>query len=215
MAWVTMTASITHCWKSARLDWLVLLCACLCWAGAQQAQAQAVTAEVAQFQLERTAEGSFLSATVRFELPVSIEDALLKGVPMFFVAELEVFRERWYWYDRKVLAAERHMRLAYQPLTRRWRLNIASGAISNNSLGLSLNQSFDNLPDALAAVQRVSRWKIAEPGELDPEQRHNLEFNFRLDVSQLPRPFQIGVLGQSDWNISASIRQRIGAEGAR
>ena len=61
----------------------------------------------------------------------------------------------------------------------------------------------------------MSRWKIAEPGELDPEQRHNLEFNFRLDVSQLPRPFQIGVLGQSDWNISASIRQRIGAEGAR
>ena len=216
MAWVTMTASTTHCWKSARLDWLaLLLCACLCWAGTQQARAQAVTAEVTQFQLERTAEGSFLSATVRFELPTSIEDALLKGVPMFFVAELEVFRERWYWYDRKVLAAERHIRLAYQPLTRRWRLNIASGAITNNSLGLSLNQSFDNLPDALAAVQRVSRWKIAEPGELDPEQRHNLEYNFRLDVSQLPRPFQIGVLGQSDWNISASIRQRIGAEGAR
>jgi hypothetical protein len=34
-----------------------------------------------------------------------------------------------------------------------------------------------------------------------------VEFRFRLDMSQLPRPFQIGTLGQSDWNISASSRQ--------
>jgi hypothetical protein len=34
-----------------------------------------------------------------------------------------------------------------------------------------------------------------------------VEFRFHLDLSQLPRPFQIGTLGQADWNISASYSQ--------
>lgn len=215
MTTVTTTAFITHCWRSARPDWLALLvCAWLGFA-APGASAEVGAAEVAQLQVERMPEGVFLSASVGFDLPANIEDALLKGVPMYFVAEVELLRDRWYWYDKKVLSAERHMRLAYQPLTRRWRLNVASGAISSTSMGLALNQSFDSLSDAMAAVQRLSRWKIAELAEIDPEQRHTLEFNFRLDVSQLPRPFQIGVLGQSEWNISASARLRLVPEGSK
>ncbi len=216
MAQVITTAFFTRCCKSTALDWrALLLWACLCVGLAPAALAQPAAPEVVQFQVERQSDGLVLSATVKFDLPSSIEDALLKGVPMYFVAEVEVLRERWYWYDRRVLEAERHVRLAYQPLTRRWRLNVASGAITNNSLGLALNQSFDTLPEALAAVQRISRWKFAEHGELDLEQPHMLNFRFRLDVSQLPRPFQIGVLGQSDWNIVAFARQRLGAEAAK
>jgi len=171
-------------------------------------------AEIAQLQIDRNADGIFLSAAVRFELPTVVEDALLKGIPMFFVAEVEVFQSRWYWYDKKVLAAERQAHVAFggQPLTRRWRLNVASGAITANSLGVALNQSFDSLDDALAAIRRVPRWKIAEAADIDPGQKYNLTMNFRLDVSQLPRPFQIGALGQADWNISASASQRLSLE---
>ena len=168
--------------------------------------------EISQLQLERNPDGVFVSTTVRFDLPTPVEDALLKGIPMFFVFEADVYRERWYWYDKKLLSAERHMRLAYQPLTRRWRLNLASGPITSGSLGLALNQNFESLPDALAAVRRVSRWKIAEPGELDPDLKYSIEVRFRLDVSQLPRPFQIGALGQADWNISATTYQRLIAD---
>ena len=212
---MTMTAFISHCWKKARLEFAVLAaCACLS-AAPTLAYAQSLVAEVSQLQIERSAEGVFLSASVRFELPTAVEDALLKGVPMFFVVEAEVYRDRWYWYDKRLISAERHMRLAYQPLTRRWRLNIASGVITANSLGVALNQSFDSLPDALAALRRVARWKITDAAEIDPEQRHTVVYSFRLDLSQLPRPFQIGVLGQTDWNISASISQRLSMESAK
>jgi hypothetical protein len=68
---------------------------------------------------------------------------------------------------------------------------------------VTLNQSFDTLTDALAAVKRVSRWKIAEVPELDGNQKLKVDFRFRLDLSQLPRPFQIGTLGQSDWDLIA------------
>lgn len=205
---VTMTAFISHYWKNARLDLLGLLaCACLLCSYPEAARAESAAAEISQLQFERVGDAVLLSATVNFELSAAIEEALLKGVAMIFVAEADVLRERWYWTNRKVVSTARHMRLTYQPLTRRWRLNVASGTITNARMAMALNQNFDSLSDALAAVQRLYRWKIAELAELDPEQRHLVEFRFRLDTSQLPRPFQIGTLFQSDWNISASSRQ--------
>jgi hypothetical protein len=174
-------------------------------------QAEAVT-DLSQLRLERSDEGVFLTATVRFELPPVVDDALHKGIPMYFVAEAVLFRDRWYWYDRQVNTASRHMRLSYQPLTRRWRLLLSHTPIGNT--GLALGQTFDTREEALAAVQRISRWKIAEPSELETDARYNVDFRFRLDLSQLPRPFQIGVVGQSDWNISAARNLRL-TEGAR
>jgi hypothetical protein len=136
-----------------------------------------------------------------------IEEALLKGIPMFFVSEAVLYRDRWYWYDREVSHVRRHMRLSYQPLTRRWRLTISPTVIGNS--GVALGQSFDTQEEAMAAVQRFSRWKIAEPGDVSPDERYNVDYRFRLDVSQLPRPFQIGAVGQADWSISAIRNQRL------
>jgi Domain of unknown function (DUF4390) len=192
-------------------SWLLLvLLVCL---AAGPVRAQPSAAEVIQLQVERTDEGVVLSASVRFELPPVVDDALYKGIPMFFVAEATLYRDRWYWYDKRVTTAARHMRLSYQPLTRRWRLQVSSMPIGNS--GLVLGQTFDSREEALQAVQRVSRWRIAEPHEIDPDVVHNVEFRFRLDVSQLPRPFQIGAVGQSEWNITATRTQRLSLDPAR
>ena len=169
----------------------------------------AVATEVTQLKMERTDEGVYLSASVRFDLPAVVEDALLKGIPMFFVAEADIYRDRWYWYDKRVTTATRTMRLAYQPLTRRWRLNVMSGAISVTGLRASFSQNYDTLGDAVASIQRLSRWRIAEASEVEPDVRHNVEFRFRLDLSQLPRPFQIGVAGQKDWAITVETNREL------
>ena len=200
-----MMAFITHYLKSARLDLVgVLTCLCLAWGLAGSARAQAPSPEVSDLQFSRSGDVVWLSATVKFDLPAVIEDALLKGVSVIFVAEADVYKERWYWTDKKVAAVVRHLRLAYQPLTRRWRLNVSTGASTNSGLAVALTQYFDNLPEALAALQRFYHWKIAEASEIDFGKQHFVEFRFRLDASQLPRLLQIGTLGQSDWNLSVS-----------
>ena len=175
--------------------------------------AEPPAAEITQLRVERADEGVLLSANVKFELPGVIDDALAKGIPMFFVAEAVLFRDRWYWYDKQVAAAARHMRLSYQPLTRRWRLVVSPAPIGNS--GLALGQTFDTREEALAAVQRISHWKIADAADIDRDERYNVDFRFRLDVSQLPRPFQIGAVGQADWNISVMRNQRVAVESAR
>ncbi|MGQ2980037.1 MAG: DUF4390 domain-containing protein [Polaromonas sp.] len=172
-------------------------------------------AEVTQLRMERSDDSVYLSATVRFELPMVVEDALLKGIPMFFVAEADIYRDRWYWYDKRVTTATRTMRLAFQPLTRRWRLNILPGAISVTGLRASLSQNYDTLSEAMAAIQRISRWRIADAAEIDATSTHKVEFRFRLDLSQLPRPFQIGVAGQRDWAISVEDSRQLVVEPVR
>jgi len=179
------------------------------------ARAEVPAAEITQMRLEREAEGIFLYANLRVDLPATVEEALVKGVPMYFVAEAEVMRHRWYWSDKVVASVQRHMRLAYQPLTRRWRLNVASGLITANSMGMTRNQSFDTLAEAMAALRRVSGWKLADVSVLDPGSTHKVEFRFALDLDQLPRPFQIGAFGQSDWTIAARATQQISPEGSR
>ncbi len=171
------------------------------------ARAEQVVSEVTQLRVERTEEGVLLSASVQFELPTVIDDALAKGIPMFFVAEAVLLRDRWYWYDKQIAGASRHMRLSYQPLTRRWRLVVSPTPIGNS--GLALGQTFETREEALAVVRRISHWKIAELTEVDADARYNVDFRFRLDISQLPRPFQIGAVGHADWNITAMRNQRL------
>jgi hypothetical protein len=173
-------------------------------------------ASISTLQVERGDGAIFLNAQLAFDLPAPIEDVLLKGIPLFFVAEAEIRRDRWYWYDKKLAIATRQIRLAYQPLTRRWRLNVSNTSGSNGSgLGGGLPQYFDTLPEALSKVQRISRWRIIDLAELDPDVLHTVELNFKLDISQLPRPFQIGLIGQNDWNISASKSIRFASEVSR
>lgn len=174
-----------HAARRAAGPWLLALGLALL-APAGRADGIALTG----LELSRVDEGLLLSYNARIELPRAVEDALLKGVPLYFVATAEAYRERWYWRDKRVARATRQWRLTWQPLTRRYRVNFGS-----------LSQNYDTLPDALGAVQRGTRWKLAEAAELD-DGDHYLEFSLRLDTSQLPRPLQIGFGGEADWELA-------------
>ena len=204
------------CWKSALfkrlLGRLFLPTLLTLFAVASQAQTQA---EIPILRAERSGNEVFVSANVSVELPTIVEDALLKGVPMFFMLEADLYLDRWYWYDKRISGAQRQLRLAYQPLTRRWRVTQSLGMGSDSSQGLSLNQSYESLAEALSVVRQVSRWKVAELADTDPTSKIKLLFRFRLDLSQLPRPFQIGAIGQSEWDIQGVARTALREEAAK
>jgi Domain of unknown function (DUF4390) len=142
------------------------------------------------FEIDRDDDAVALSYAVDFELAPSVEDALGKGIALHFVADAAVFRNRWYWRDRRVAQASRTWRIVYQPLTANYRVTFGG-----------LSRSYASRAEALAAVRRSVRWRIAEPGQVERGSRHYLEFSFRLDTSQLPRPIQIGIEGQADWSL--------------
>ncbi len=183
-------ALVSAAWGLASRVGLLLLLA-LCLGGGARAQLSPTTnVELSNIEVNRVDDGLTLSFAVRFELPRLVEDALLKGVPLHFVAEAELIRPRWYWRDKRVARVNRTWRLAYQPLARQYRVSFGG-----------LNQNFENLNDALAAVRRATDWKVAELRDVEEGARHYIDFSYRLDTTLLPRPMQIGISGQPDWNL--------------
>jgi hypothetical protein len=160
--------------------------------------ALAVEPELSTFEIIRDEDGVFLNYAVDFDLGKGADDALAKSVPLFFVAEAEIFRDRWYWRDRRVAHTVRVWKIVLQPLTSTYRVTTPGG----------LSQNYPTRGEALNAISRSTRWKIAEPGQLE-DGRHYLEFNYRLDITLLPRPMQIGIAGQPDWQLSVKRNQRI------
>lgn len=176
-----------RCWLAWVCCTLVLSVAvCL---GTARAQAEAGASPLT---LTRTPEGLYLSARLPLELPVGLQDVLYKGVPLHFVWKAELLRSRWYWWDDTLASQQRVVRLAYQPLTRRWRLSVDSGSLDDAPGMNALHQTVESLDEALALVARVSSWRLAEGVRLQAQESYRLDFLFYLDSSRLPRPLQIG-----------------------
>ncbi len=162
------------------------------------ATSQAGEPELTSFDVASSDEGVLLTYAVNIDLSRSVDDALSKAVPLYFVAEAEIFRNRWYWRDQRVAHAVRVWKIVFQPLTSAYRVTFGG-----------LSQNFSSREEALTSISRGARWKIAEPGQLSVGNSHYLEFSYRLDTSLLPRPMQIGLGGQSEWALSVQRTQRI------
>lgn len=190
---------------AAVLAWLAF--APLTWAQNQVA--------LTSLQTERNDDVYQISAQFDLELSNTVQEALLKGIPVYFVVDAKVYRDRWYWSDKLVATAQRHIRISYQPLTRRWRMQVASQPIVQSGLGVSLMQTYDSLEEVMVNLRRLNRWKFADAAQIETGAGHRLEFAFYLDLSQLPRPLQMGATGQSEWELAVNKSLRLPTEAAR
>ena len=162
----------------------------LCLACLAPAAGQAQSVELATLQTSRNEGALNIEFAARVSLPRAVEDALKRGVPIYFVAEARLLRNRWYWRNERVAYVERSWRVAYQPLTGFWRVGLGG-----------LNQSYPTLGEALAAVSSIPGWRLAELAQIDADSRYTIEFSYQLDTTQLPSPMQIGLGGQAEWAI--------------
>lgn len=174
---------------------LALACAA---AALHAAPARARGVELAALELVRGETALSLEFAVRLSLPPAVEDALQRGVPVYFVAEAVLLRRRWYWRDERVARVRRQWRIALQPLTGTWRVGLGG-----------LNQSVPTLAEALASISRASGWALVDNARLDPGSRYEVEFSYRLDTSQLPGPMQFGLGGSGDWAVGVSRTLRL------
>lgn len=150
--------------------------------------------------LEQAADGTngaiVLNATFEFELPQALEEAVQKGIALYFNIEFELYRNRWYWFDRMIASQALVYRLSYSPLTRQYRL--ARGGLS---------QPFDSLDEALALMKSVRNWKVMDRAQLSPRDNYGAQVRMRLDVSQLPKPFQVNAITSREWSLASDWRE--------
>ncbi|MGE5472183.1 MAG: DUF4390 domain-containing protein [Bacteroidota bacterium] len=158
------------------------------------ALAWAAEIEISAPQIAAGDDGYVLSADFAFDLNPRLEETVTRGVVLYFVADFELSRPRWYWLDEKVVSRSQTYRLSYHALTRQYRLS--TGA---------LHQSFSTLSEALRMLSHLRNWVVIDKGDKTVKvgEPYQAALRLRLDITQLPRPFQISALGNKDWSLAS------------
>lgn len=156
-------------------------------------------------------DGSYrLSADFKISLNFVAEQALTRGIPLYFVSEFTLTRSRWYWLDEVVAQSEQTTRLSYNLLTRQYRITRGS-----------LFQNFASLDEALRIIGHQTSAPIPanllkeDDGYfasklLDLKERllrkgsgYVAAARLSLDVTQLPKPLQVNALAGKDWSFDS------------
>lgn len=146
---------------------------------------------VKQAVILATQQGYALDADVDLVLNNTLEDALTKGINLYFVLELELSRPRKWWFDETIAEPVRKLRIYYHLLLRRYVVEI--GYTTRTTATLS---------EALAMLGHVDDWPVLERGVLKPGQRYDARLRLRLDTAQLPKPLSIGAVGGDKWEMA-------------
>jgi len=175
--------------RLAALIWIALV---IGFGAGAAAPARADTIQVQRASLQADQNGWSLDARFDFELNSSLEDAVNKGIPLYFTTDFELTRPRWYWFDEQPVSVSQSIRLSFQPLTREYRVSTG---------GLQLG--FSTLNEALSVIKHVTSWHVIDRNQVSAGDTYTASVRMQLDVALMPKPFQIDAVNNRDWNLSS------------
>jgi hypothetical protein len=175
---------------SQRIKQFIFLCLMALSVFAGSASAEGI--KIKSLELERVENDWLLNAALQIELSPGLEDAVKKGVVLYFQTEFELTRSRWYWFEEKSALAQRQTRLSYQPLTQQYRISSEGFTFSAKTIA-----------EALQAVGIIGGWRVIDNNQLDTSKSYTAGLRMTLDLSKLPKPFQVNALNNRDWNVSS------------
>ena len=143
-------------------------------------------------RLEAGDDDYLLSADFNVNFNPRLEDAVNRGVVLYFAVEFELSKSRWYWFDEQVLRRNKTFQLYYHALTRQYRVSTGG-----------LHQSFPTLEEALRVMARLRNWVVIDKGEVGVGQTGTAKLRLRLDLTQMPKTFQVSALSNKDWNLES------------
>lgn len=167
-----------------------LLCTLTVLLAAQAASATEIS--IRNLQLVANDDGYSVAADANINFNTRLEEAVNKGVVLYFAADFELTRPRWYWLDEQIVHRSKTFQLSYHALTRQYRLS--TGA---------LHQSYGTLDEALRVLSHLRNWQVLEKGEVRTGQSYVAGLRLRLDLTQMPKTFQVSALANRDWNLSS------------
>jgi hypothetical protein len=155
--------------------------------------ARADEIEVADAHLTSTEDGVVLAADFAFELNPRLAEVVTNGVPLYFVVDFELTRPRWYWFDEKAAVKRIQLRLSYHALSRHYRLS--TGVLQRN---------YPTLEEALSVLRRVRNWLVVDRNASLADASYEAAVRMRLDVTLLPKPFQLSAITSRDLNLESA-----------
>jgi hypothetical protein len=137
-------------------------------------------------------DGWQIEAQFDIQFSPRLEEAVNRGVPLYFVVDFELSRPRWYWFDEKPIKVSQTYKISYTPLLRQYRLSVGNAY-----------QNFTRFEEVTRVLSRLRGWHVADRGALKKDGTYQAGLRMRLDTGQLPKPFQLNAIASSDWTLAS------------
>lgn len=186
-----MTAFITRCCKRIEAGLPALALALLLLTAVV---AQAGSIEPKHAALTPGEDGYTLSAEFAIDLGNRLEDAVARGVPLYFNLEFILERSRKYWVNEHIATHSLTYKLAYSSLMRQYRLSTGH-----------LHQNFGSLAEAMRVVGRIAALPVVDKNLIQPGESYEAAVRLSLDRSQLPKPFQVDAIMDRDLQVDTRV----------
>ncbi len=158
----------------------------------QMGLAMAEGIDVRSAAVELGPEGWQLAAEFDIQFSPRLEEAVNRGVPLYFVVEFEMARPRWFWFDEKPVVLSQTYKISYTPLLRQYRLSVGD-----------VYQNFTRFEEVTRVLSRLRGWHVADRGAFKKDQVYQASLRMRLDTAQLPKPFQLNAIASRDWAVAS------------
>ncbi|MGZ5584081.1 MAG: DUF4390 domain-containing protein [Usitatibacter sp.] len=143
-------------------------------------------------QVAQVEEGWQVDAEFDIQFSQRLEEAVNRGVPLYFVLDFELSRPRWYWFDEKPVRFSQTYKISYTPLLRQYRLSVGS-----------VYQNFTSLDEVLRVLSRLRGVTVPDNSASKKDTAYQASIRLRLDTAQLPKPFQLNAIASRDWQLSS------------
>lgn len=170
----------------------ILVAGLLFLGGAIQSAYSEGNIQIKSFALKATETGYQINVDAAIELSSTLEQALEKGIVLYFVIKFALIDTKWYWVDDEVARSKLRIGLSYNALTRQYRLSHRTKS-----------QGFDTLAEALQVLGTQHHIPVEEKLQLRSNGEYLASLQLWLDASRLSKPFQLESLSSKEWNLSS------------
>ena len=153
---------------------------------------QAAGIQIKSVNLAAVGKGYEISMDSEILLNETLEQALEKGIVLYFVTKFSLFDARWYRLNDEVARSKFVVGLRYYALTRQYHLSHPV-----------FSQNYYSLKEALQALGRIRDLPVTVKSELKPDADYVASVRVWLDLTRMPKPFQVETIGSSQWDLSS------------
>lgn len=154
--------------------------------------AQAEGIQIKSVSMAAIEQGYEISIDSEIALNATLEQVLEKGIVLYFVTKFSLVDSRWYWLYDEVARGKLRVGLRYYALTRQYHLNHPS-----------FSQSFNTLAEALQALGQLRDYPLIVKSDLKNDVDYIASLRIWLDLTRMPKPFQVEALGSRKWDLSS------------
>jgi len=135
-----------------------------------------------------------LEANMNLEFSADALEALRSGVPLIVLVNIEVSKDRNWWWDKTVAELEQGYLLLYHALSEKYIIhNLNSGA----------QQNFISLNAALHSLSNIRDLPLIDKNLLEEGDDYYVRLRTYLDIESLPAPMRPIAYISSQWQLES------------